>query len=231
MALVINDKYIFLHIPKTGGNSFREFIDANISLKQREIGQKHATYDYLCGNYGGYFKFYGHKLKRYFKIYESKIENLIPVTIIRNPINWYESWYKYQKARSSFNNGGYITKWGDMNSLTNWHVMSVLNDIKFDSFDSFVNEILERNPNFVSQLYYRYIIHPQTIILKLENLVIDFRKEISKLSINQNELSLNYFPRIRPSEINELVWKEKTLDKLLNAEKFFFNKYDYHVIR
>lgn len=70
MARVINDRYIFIHIAKTGGTFFRESLNY-FGVRNYEIGIKHAAYD--PETHGKY----------------------IPIAFVRHPLSWYLSRWRY----------------------------------------------------------------------------------------------------------------------------------------
>lgn len=74
MARLINDKYLFIHIAKTGGTFFREALNA-CGVPSIEVGAKHASWLDLKTDY----------------------EWAIPVMFIRHPVSWYRSRWRYAK--------------------------------------------------------------------------------------------------------------------------------------
>lgn len=84
--IIINKKFAFLHVPKTGGNWVTKIINES-GLDAINYGDKHATYDYICGadfvNYSPIMRF-------------STIPKFRNFCVVRNSLKWCESWFKYQ---------------------------------------------------------------------------------------------------------------------------------------
>lgn len=79
------DKYIFYHIPKTGGTSFRALIAKSFG-DRGEIGHTHNTPLEVPNH------------KKY-----------ISLTIVRNPLDWYKSFFRYRMV-SGWRKGHFIDK-------------------------------------------------------------------------------------------------------------------------
>ena len=84
MALNFN-KYIFYHIPKTGGNYVRDYIK-NSGIPTMELGHVHCT-PLEIDHYQEYTSF----------------------TVVRHPLGWYESYYRYRQVRG-WTDGHFIDK-------------------------------------------------------------------------------------------------------------------------
>jgi hypothetical protein len=184
MALIIDKTYIFYHIPKTGGNSFRHFLATNTTLSLKEIGHKHATPDYLSGLLNA------NTLK---KLFPDPIKKLAPIVIIRNPIDWYLSWYNYNKSRS-------IVRWGERRIVRDWHPLASLNSLDYKTFQGFLDQMLDKHQGFVSNLYRRYLSESRVHVVRLEDIANGAMAEMDRLGLKHEQFSTFDFPKIRPSE-------------------------------
>ena len=78
--MIVSDKYVFIHLQKTGGTYLADFL-CNYG-KGRHVGGKHATINHIL----------------------SKDNNKLKFAVIRNPYDWYVSHYHFQMQ----NNGHLI---------------------------------------------------------------------------------------------------------------------------
>lgn len=211
MALLIENKCLFFHIPKTGGNSLRSYLAVNTTFQLKEISHKHATPDF----------FYGQRSAMRIKHIRNLLgQETIKLVLIRNPFEWYESWYKYQISRG-------IVKWGESKWRESWHPISELNSISFETFDTFVLGVIEKNPTFLTDLYARYTSSSNTVTIKLEDIAKNPLRELSKTGISQERLLNNQFPLFRPSPKLKLKWSKSLRDAVKKNEKLIFEKFEY----
>jgi len=72
-------KFLFLHLPKTGGTSINKFFNDKFDNNERDFGHPYLS-DYKCNNFDDYFKF----------------------TVVRNPYDRLVSAFFYMKEYSNF---------------------------------------------------------------------------------------------------------------------------------
>lgn len=126
MSDVLPNNVFFLHIPKTGGNWVRRVIErSGVKKIQTNKISKHATYDLLSGVHGRPEPSRGPLIK-YF-------------CVVRHPILWYQSWYRYQHDRSWRN-------WGEEGNLLHWHCLTGINMKKQNDFNEFMTFINQKAP-------------------------------------------------------------------------------------
>ena len=113
MALLLKNGLLYLHIPKTGGNWLTKLLRDHGCVRL-SIEDKHATYDLVAGRLR----------KRSFierKFTLRGVESLHYMAVVRNPLTWYESWFKYQTSKQ-------FKDWGQIRNVRKWHVMSSINE-------------------------------------------------------------------------------------------------------
>ncbi len=149
----------FLHIPKTGGSWVTSVLEAN-GLVSRFIGDKHADFDRNLLRESSYISGRQH-LREVFRLARQKgmrlfsrsrrrdTVQLFRFCFVRHPLSWYESWWKYMKARG-------WNDWGTQNSAAGWHTNSMLNGLGSDDFNEFVWNVVRARPGYVSELYFSY---------------------------------------------------------------------------
>lgn len=211
MALIIDFEKIFFHIPKTGGNSFRSFLQLNSTCKLVEKSHKHATPDF----------FYGNKLLQKLQIGDLFRERSTQsIFFVRNPITWYESWYKYQVSRG-------IVQWGGSRRISQWHPMSSLDGVDFSSFSSFICTIYETNPSYLTGLYFRYLTERNSVVCKMEDVVLDTEKELIRMGFQLSKFNSFNYPVVRPSPKLDTVWTKRMKRQVEENERIIFELFQY----
>lgn len=211
MSLIIDYQKIFFHIPKTGGNSFRSFLQNQSIYKLKEKSHKHATPDFFYGS-----------LKRHSTqlLAPMKAITYEPIIFVRNPITWYESWYKYQLSRG-------VVKWGGSRRYTQWHPISSLDNADFRSFSSFICSVYDSNPFFLTTLYSRYLTEQGSVVCRMEDLALNLEKELMRMGLKKSKFKDFRYPIVRPSPKLEIVWSKKIRQKVVENEGLIFERFRY----
>jgi len=132
MGAILTNNSVFLHVPKTGGNRIIEILRAHGKIK-KEFDHKHVE---ACR----------------MQVIEKKVFSKNPFIFccVRHPITWYESWYRYQKKRK-------FKGWGKNNSGSAiYHPCAIIDDCQDEDFNKFVENILNKYPGFVSNMYFQF---------------------------------------------------------------------------
>ena len=94
-------KFIFIHIPKTSGNSLSLFLKSlvnnNIILKTSKMGAKQGI-RVICEKNDKCIKH--ENIDYYYKLYGNKINNYFKFTIVRNPYDRMLSYYFFRKSKN-----------------------------------------------------------------------------------------------------------------------------------
>ena len=212
MSLILKNNLLYLHIPKTGGNWLTKIMRSH-GCVLREIESKHATYDLVSGRLRAR-SFIQRKLTL------RGIENMKYMAVVRNPLKWYESWFKYQTS-----NG--FRDWGEAGNPLLWHVMSSINLAKQRDFNEFVLAINREHPGFVTSLYAAYTARSSAIVLKNENIREDFARINSRFELGVSEAAIFESEEHGVSPKLPIVWDQKVLDEILSLEQACFRTYDY----
>tara|TARA_Y200000002_G_C22620701_1_gene638040 strand:+ start:683 stop:1291 length:609 start_codon:yes stop_codon:yes gene_type:complete len=195
-------KFIFIHIPKTSGNSLSVFLtdfvnntvtirdspagkDCNVSIiceKRSQKQIKHANIDY-------YKRLYGKQINDYFKF-----------TIVRNPYDRILSYYFYQKCN--------------------------LQEKNYETFnrDEFINFVKE-NKQILNQ--YTYIDNSFHIVY-FENLIDDLKN----LDCFKGVIDFNNYPKLNSSYNSkidfETIYDKELKDLVFNKFKKDFDIFGYN---
>lgn len=215
MAILLTDGSLYLHVPKTGGNWVARVL-SDAGLIRREIGHKHATYEravnevrlrpekQVLGMAAGIAldkfrrKFLGHRYQRPFTF-----------CFVRNPLTWYESWWRYMGKRG-------WNQWGEEGNPHRWHPNAGLNGLGDPDFNVFMSRVLARHPGYVSMLLFQYATPFADYVGRMESLAADVARvldlrglpfdrdgmaRLSKINESQEGQRLEWDPALRQAAI------------------------------
>ena len=215
MALILKNGSIFLHIPKTGGNWVTHVL-RKMNLIHSEVGQKHSD---AARTIHAISTLRPASFSEFFlrKPIKSRLptESIFIFTFVRNPISWYESWFKYQSQDSR--------KWcyfGTEGKITDWHPNAILNGLGHSDFNVFVKNVINKRPGYVSELMFSYTTSEVSFIGKQESIREDLCNALSMANEKYNEdliMSEKPFGVSMPlsSRIN---WNEKLKKEVIKLE-------------
>ena len=209
MAVILKGGAIFLHVPKTGGNWVTAVLRES-DLVAGYIGDKHANADRLLAPPASR----GGGMRGYFGIRRGD-RRLKPkpyiFCFVRHPLTWYESWFRYMTHPSR-----QWCEWGNEHDLFDWHPNAVLNGCGSPDFNTFVRNVVDKRPGYVTELFNSYA-QPQVdfvgrqenlrqdLITVLETLDLDFDED---LLMNQEEVGVSAPPSGQPLEWDPLLRQE-----------------------
>jgi hypothetical protein len=212
MALLLRNDLLYLHIPKTGGNWLTKLLHDHGCVKS-SIEHKHASYDLVAG-----------RLRRRSFIERSftlrHIENLNFIAVVRNPLKWYESWFKYQNSRG-------FGDWGKVRNAREWHIMSSINSIKQTDFNDFVMAIHSAHPGFLTSLYAAYTARSAANVLKNESIRDDFAAINARFSLGIPESAIFESAEYGVSPKIPILWDQKVFETTVALERAAFSAYGY----
>ena len=202
MAISLKNGAVFLHIPKTGGNWVTAVL-RDLDLVKEEVGHKHADFEHLfvpCD-------------RRQNVILKRVARKLLPVPrnkpfmfcFTRNPLSWYESWFKYMsQPRRQWQN------WGDEHDTHDWHPNAVLNGLGSPDFNQFVRNVIQKRPGYVTELYASYVRPQMDFVGKQETLVDDFIRVLRVMNLDVDEEFIRNYKRVgvSPDIAKEIIWED-----------------------
>ena len=221
MALLLKNGAVFLHIPKTGGNWVTEVL-YNLDLVEENVAAKHADID-------RYFSYPG---KTRISIIKLALKELLSFPkkepfmfcFVRNPISWYESWFKYmsQPTRN-------WRDWGGENSIYGWHPNRMLNGVEADSFNELIENMIKKRPGYVTEMYGWYTEPPMRFIGKQENLANDLIEVLKIMNLNFDEEYVRNYKKVgvSPKPSKEIVWDPDLKRKVTLLEYAGLVRYGY----
>ena len=221
MAFLLKDGSIFLHIPKTGGTWVEKVLQEN-NLLQKPLFRNKTNYRM---SYSAHIdlsitiSFLNSPIMKLRYPLHKKATDPFIFVFIRNPIDWYQSYFKYL----------FKVKFKEYsNSIYSLHPMASLNNCYSKNFNTFVENILKKEPGYLTNLYARYI-HSDKVsyIGKQENLAKDLIEALKKTNLVFDERKILEFPAINKSEEQEIKWSQKNYDAILKHERLIFTRFNY----
>jgi len=188
MAVLTKNHGLFLHVPKTGGNWVTGVLEQN-NLIARILPEKHDTLELLSLKYP-----------------DLKLNAESRFCFIRNPFDWYTSWYFYETAKD-------WKEWG----LNKWHPCAQLNKITGKDFASFIKKVTALRPGYLTRLYNQYC-SSCTYIGRHEKLAFDLQAYL-------NIEGMKTIPPQNVSAKSEIVWTTELKQLIINSEAEVFKKY------
>ncbi len=222
MAFLLKNNSIFLHIPKTGGSYVKTFLLENdliippfIRKNSYRIGEnKHID------------------LSQTLSILTSFKKNIIYPFVnlrddpfifyfVRHPKNWYESYFKYLSGID-------FKKFGQSGNIRKMHPLCSLNELYSKNFNEFMFNILEKEPHFLTKLYFRYS-HSRLIsyVGKQENMKEDLNNIISYLYPTIKDKIIFPDAQVNKSKSIVIKWDTNLYDRMIEQEKMILTTYKY----
>jgi hypothetical protein len=227
MATLLKGNMVFLHIPKTGGSWVKKFLEGQ-GLVVSPAGHEHSTYDFYAGRItGARRKTFTGKLRRSLRKRIGKEPEVFPVPVffcvVRNPMSWYESWYKFQMWRK-------LEQWGAVGVPQRWHVMAKLNGLISEDFNEFMSNVNRETPGFVTSLYSMYAMNSDATVLRIENIREELGDFLAKHGHDVEAKSLREHPRENVSPQIKIEWDETIRKLTIENETAAFRLYGYDAL-
>lgn len=229
MAILLKNGSVFLHVPKTAGTFVARFL-VESDLFEAHIGHKHATYDrvalqgFAAGRSMGSRRLA--KLRSYLKsqIKLKDLQQRYCFTFVRNPFDWYYSWFNYM-SRSDRN-------WMHFGSVeagvSDWHPCAPLNGLRHKTFEEFVVEVCEKRPSFVHELYAGYTPTPVRFVGNQETLFDDLRNLLGEFNEARKMPVLERLSKKRENSSQPIgEWTESSVALIRKYEAAAFRRYGY----
>jgi hypothetical protein len=141
---------------------------------------------------------------------------------VRNPMDWYESWWRYMCQRSGVN-------WSNESDLTGWHPCQALKDTGDADFNQFIRNVTCARPGFVTELFSTYAPPDLDFLGHQETLADDLVGVLQELNVNFDEDRLRSFARINVSSktSDHIEWAAETRRQLKKTEYAALLRFGY----
>ena len=227
MSSLLKCNAVFLHVPKTGGTFLRFFFERE-RMKLINFGYEHADMERALHS----FKYYpANALKTSFLIgknIDDKVKNSFKFCFVRNPYNWYESYWRFMMDY----------QWNDFATLRNknklgikvdnWNPFSTLLPFANDDFNLFIKNVINNKPEFLTDLFNRYA-DPKHInyVGRYENLMDDVENIFNTLHVKFNKQHFANQEKFNFSKTAKPVWNETIKTQLYESEIEVFKRFGY----
>jgi hypothetical protein len=227
MALYLKNGAVFLHIPKTGGNWVSACLkELDLLEEKKSSWGKHADIEHLflppSISIDGRKKFAKYAFRKLVLPPHTVKNKPYMFCFVRNPLSWYESWFKYMSQDSRK-----WRFWGDKIDVDKWHPNAQLNGLGSYEFNSFIRNILANKPGFVSEMYSWYTKSQIDFIGQQECLVDDFVKVLSIMNVKFDEERVRNFKKIGVSPDRSFNWDQKLKKQVALTEYPALIRYGY----
>ena len=237
------DGSIFLHIPKTGGTFVEHFLNSQ-NLINGPAGGKHD--DLFRTLYPTDWK---SRFSRVVSEFPEKVKNQLENSpkhdwtkgprpeqptleslpymfcFVRNPVSWIESYYRYVVRENWY----YWSTEYDYYGF--WHPNAVLNDLRSDTFNGFIEKLLNKRPGYVTELFGWYTTAGVRFIGKTENLREDLVSILEELKLPYDKSILLNMEKKNTSETqsNIVEWDPELKQEFIKTEYSGFKRYGYDI--
>lgn len=214
MAVTLKNKAVFLHIPKTGGTWVTSVLK-RLGLKQKYLPHKHL--DLL------------HFLRpEYLKQIDGLAQDEKPFifTFVRDPLSWYESWFRYTK-QEGYKQWGKGCRLKDY-SKVGWHPFAIISDCVEKDFNQSIWNIYRKRPGFVTEMFSWYT-EPDWVdyVGKQENLREDLAFVLDKMNLNYNRGVIAKSDREKVTQSDRVKWDPELKELVREAEDATYKRFDY----
>lgn len=220
MALFLKNKTIFLHIPKTGG-SWMSRVLYDQGLVSFGIGNKHSDASHFLVPPLGHYSARAW-LKYALAVRRIRKEPHQLCYVVRNPFKWYESWFKYQSdPKRNWKD------WGRAGDPLDWHPNMELNGLRADDFNSFVDQMIERHPGYVTRLYARYGDLGHAHAFHLETIRDELCAYLDQTGASYSRAAIQSEPDYWVSKQAAITWEPRLRARVAELDVAAFERYGY----
>jgi len=202
MAVLLKNNAVFLHVPKTVGTWVTQCIDS-LDLLECHIASKHADVERINNFWRHYPYFYIRKSLSRSPRVQHEVNKAFKFCFVRHPWDWVQSYYRFAKQEGFPKWGGVGPNWRKFGN-SNWHPCEPLYDLKHDTFNNFLHDLVTKRPGFVHELFSWYSGNEVDFIGKQETLENDLISVLRQAGIHVNEKKIRSQKKINVSGRDEL---------------------------
>lgn len=207
MAELLRNGAVFIHVPKCGGNWVRAAL-RDQRLWRCRIGFKHSTPAHIDDVWRFHRRQFLKHLPTRPDVTPRKLRRAYKFCFVRNPVTWYESWWKFM--------AGDWHPW----EAGRWHPQRPIDDCGDDDFNRFVENVLRTRPGYVSEMYDWYA-RGVDFVGRTENLTDDLRRALAGCGLDVDVEALHRVPAENVSEPRRGLprWDPYVLERLVASER------------
>ena len=196
-----------------------------LNLIDAEIGHKHADVDRVL--FEPYFNAgWLQRLKQQYRRREVLYDVPFLFCFVRHPLSWYESWFKYMsQAKRNWRD------WPHRKGPVDYHPSAPINGTGDKEFNRFVQNVMERFPGYVTQLYGWYTKRGVDFVGHQESLREDMVELLKRLNVAFDpQFVLGYQPvGVSPEPENPVWWDDAVRAEAIRVEYAAILQYNYSV--
>lgn len=214
MTLTLRDGSLFLHVPKTGGIWIHKVLYDMDYIKNDE-GHEHADLSHLSAEI----------IQREAVWYQQppfrsrqrlREQDKMPFLFcfVRHPLRWYESLWRFMRQQ-------HWPRMGREGYWRQWHPKALLNGLGHEDFNTFIANVMEKRPGYLSELYFNYARPEVNFVGQTEHLTEDFLTVLTHLKIPHDPSAIRQRQRANTTAENKspIVWDQHLQADLLALEK------------
>lgn len=215
MAEFLKNGAVFIHVPKCGGNWVRAAL-RDRGLWRCRIGYKHSTPDHVADVWRHHRWQFLKNLPIRPDVTPSRLRRAFKFAFVRNPITWYESWWKFM--------AGDWHPW----EVGRWHPQRPIDDCGDDDFARFVANVLSERPGYVSEMYGWYA-DGTDYVGRVERLAEDLQQALEQCGTRVDLDALRRVPTENVSEprCGAPTWDPALLRRVVETEADAIERYGY----
>jgi hypothetical protein len=215
MAELLRSGAVFIHVPKCGGNWVREAL-RELGLWRCRIGYKHSTPERINDVWRHHRMQFLRHLPTRPDVTPGKLRRAFKFCFVRNPLTWYESWWKFM--------AGSWHPW----EVGRWHPQRPIDDCGDDDFNVFLENVLRVRPGYVSEMYGWYV-EGCHFVGRCESLASDL---VRALEASGTRVAPGRLDRIPPSNVSESrlgapAWNSELLRRIVASEEQAIERFGY----
>lgn len=215
MAELLKTGAVFIHVPKCGGNWVREAL-RDQGLWRCRIGYKHSTPERINDIWQFHRWQFIKNLPTRPDVTPGKLRRAFKFCFVRNPVTWYESWWKFM--------AGDWHPW----ETGRWHPQRPIDDCGDDDFNAFVENVLRARPGYVSEMY-RWYVEGCDFVGRAEQMADDLPLALRAVGTEVERAALDRVPAANVSEPRRGLpsWDPGVLQRLVESEREAIEQFGY----
>lgn len=205
MIILPNQKAVFIHIPKTGGDSVTKFLLERVPGARHAEGGKHWA-SWMHGNdFSNWYKF----------------------GFVRAPVAWYKSYYSFITKNYIQPSGHYpVFERGLYHPMRRWE------NFEYTSFDTMVRDVYEYEPSYYTRLI-DWMLGPigsgmVDFIGRQEKLAEDLDAVLDRIGLKNLAGEFSNIPKVNKSGSQSIVPCGTSVDKIQSEEHQVYTRFNYN---
>lgn len=199
MAILVDKKAVFLHVPKTGGSWVTNCLTRQEGISTEHISSKHGDIERVNNFWRHYPYLYARKTAKLGFDLQYKLENSFKFCFVRHPYEWVKSYYRFQEENGWPKWKGLGEEWIKYGN-SNWHPNTPLYELSHRSFNDFLRDLIKSRPGYIYELYSWYTGRDIDFVGRQESLEEDLIKVLEKIGCKFDKNKINSLGRVNTTK-------------------------------